>query len=853
MQPITLSELPIVAMTRSDRVLDLCLQKLQSPLHSSESKTNSQSDFKPAVLNNLFDMGNHQLRHEDFQSALNQHWRKHTVGYKLDCLTTITERYLQFQGDHFAVKHNLETQYQAIINAIHPSLLIAAGFNQLHQQQQLNYGALPTLLNNQCPLGFPPSDTTTTYADNHVHFGGVHGCEVLTRLLFLDVNSNSFKNIKLPRVPEFTLINNQHYSPQKLVSLYRLLFNAFSEHVFNQRHSLQPHSQQPSSLQEVANLSKDIQKVLLTNHMTANKNLAYNFNKTNKKPQSDNQLALHTMVNGFIDGQHHLALIPLISALLNQVNQPQNQQIYLISLALIQLINILRSYVVMSGVGLSQFVEFFDSSVRKYQRSESDQEAVNWLINNNNIVSIKRGPIKDIEQLKPMATSVIDNNQQLHQHSALSSDDLLKHYDICLHFSRAKNTKDNEKQKQHHAIKQGQELYQTLCSQKRQTLYLSTKQKLQSQPQAKLFLQQTVRGFDVAGNENHHRIEVFAPILRYLREKPIQYQNEKGQIELNRRRYLSIHAGEDYNHLISGLRHIDETITYCNMEQSDRIGHALALGVYPKHWAKRQQQTYVSIEEDLWNIVWLLHHSKKLAVKYQPALKVIPLFEMQLQQLQSQYFTQTFEFGLLFAYWQNRANAKLPHSQQSPHLPDHKYWIQSATTIEQQQQFTIIDNQLKKLPTTTIEIILDDPTGHHQHKSNGNTRHLCDNELDFYQLLQDVLMTDYDQRGITIEACPSSNISLGRFEHYHQHPIFRWFPPDEKMFETHHLDPFKIRNKGEVSVCVNTDDPGIFPTNIEQEYRLLKDAAQKHYGCSSQTVYIWLERLRKNALRVFNH
>jgi adenosine deaminase len=110
---------------------------------------------------------------------------------------------------------------------------------------------------------------------------------------------------------------------------------------------------------------------------------------------------------------------------------------------------------------------------------------------------------------------------------------------------------------------------------------------------------------------------------------------------------------------------------------------------------------------------------------------------------------------------------------------------------------------------------------------------------------------EYNYKGIVLEACPSSNISLGRFEHYHQHPIFRWYPPDESLFESHNLDRFGLRKKGEVAVCINTDDPGIFPTKIEQEYQLLRNACKQHFGLSSQVTDFWVERLRKLSLKAF--
>ena len=38
-------------------------------------------------------------------------------------------------------------------------------------------------------------------------------------------------------------------------------------------------------------------------------------------------------------------------------------------------------------------------------------------------------------------------------------------------------------------------------------------------------------------------------------------------------------------------------------------------------------------------------------------------------------------------------------------------------------------------------------------------------------------MTQYDRLGITIEACPSSNVHISRIVDCMEHPCLRWHPP----------------------------------------------------------------------------
>lgn len=54
---------------------------------------------------------------------------------------------------------------------------------------------------------------------------------------------------------------------------------------------------------------------------------------------------------------------------------------------------------------------------------------------------------------------------------------------------------------------------------------------------------------------------------------------------------------------------------------------------------------------------------------------------------------------------------------------------------------------------------------------------------------------------IIFEACPTSNIYIGRFEYYHEHPIYRWNPPIESWLnEGERFNKFGLR-RGAISVC----------------------------------------------------
>lgn len=128
-------------------------------------------------------------------------------------------------------------------------------------------------------------------------------------------------------------------------------------------------------------------------------------------------------------------------------------------------------------------------------------------------------------------------------------------------------------------------------------------------------------------------------------------------------------------------------------------------------------------------------------------------------------------------------------------------------------------------------------------------------ELSLLSAIQDYLITEYDRRQIVIEASPSSNIYIGRFDDYHKHPVFRWFPVDrDKLQPGAEYNRYGLRN-GPIRVCVNTDDAGLFPTTIENEHRLLKEAAISHHGVCHEVAEAWVDRLRDIGVDAFtrNH
>ncbi len=116
-------------------------------------------------------------------------------------------------------------------------------------------------------------------------------------------------------------------------------------------------------------------------------------------------------------------------------------------------------------------------------------------------------------------------------------------------------------------------------------------------------LLKNIRGLDVAGHESSGPLwSVSAPLQQVREASQEACLNYPGIKPLK----ITIHAGEDFTHLLSGLRSIHEPFLWEIMNRGDRIGHAMALGWDPHEWCSRYPLIYQPRLERMFDIAWML-------------------------------------------------------------------------------------------------------------------------------------------------------------------------------------------------------------------------------------------------------
>jgi len=337
---------------------------------------------------------------------------------------------------------------------------------------------------------------------------------------------------------------------------------------------------------------------------------------------------------------------------------------------------------------------------------------------------------------------------------------------------------------------------------------------------------QLVRGLDVCTDELGVPNWVLWPLLRYVRRVA-----DEGSAAARQLRGLTLptlrltaHAGEDFVHLLTGLRNVDEVINRFQFREGDRIGHGLALGLEPEDWARRAGRVAIAREERLLDLVWewswygreggypgrgrqqfLEHEICQLSdqifrdIPIPNRARVTPYdLEMLVEDLYNPERLQ--QVG--FPNGQLISEADFESSESPPRLVFLYHYLRNRTVFQRGREIVWVE------PISEIESLVN---------------------------LQVGLRHKLGSQGITVEVNPTSNLLIGDLGDLTKHPLWRLHPP---------------RNDGDappVSICIGSDDPLTFASAIRQEYQCLSDAMALSEFSDEETRQ-WLDRARASGL-----
>jgi len=276
-------------------------------------------------------------------------------------------------------------------------------------------------------------------------------------------------------------------------------------------------------------------------------------------------------------------------------------------------------------------------------------------------------------------------------------------------------------------------------------------------------LLQHLVGIDAAASEFDTPPEVFAPVFRYLRDNGFTQ--------------FTFHAGEDFFHILSGLRAIYEAIDFLELKRCDRIGHATACGVSVGVWHENMgSRMYIRKGEHLDNLIFAYHLISSSFYQCEQARKKMPELLEKINEYSYAIYGHYHAPHVLKDAWLMRKE-------------DPSQYLYKKTIDEKINLFLRYHN--RNIAEKCNEIITIDT-------------YEVFGEEELHEMQLAILKKMHDEE-IVIETLPTSNVIIGHhhsFKTYHLYNWYRWGK------EGYPIPP----------IVVGTDDTGIFATSIYNEY-----------------------------------
>lgn len=324
-------------------------------------------------------------------------------------------------------------------------------------------------------------------------------------------------------------------------------------------------------------------------------------------------------------------------------------------------------------------------------------------------------------------------------------------------------------------------------------------------------------GIDAASSEFDTPPEVFAPIYHYLRKRGFKH--------------FTYHAGEDFIHIVSGLRAIFEAILFLGLERGDRIGHCVASGSDANFWLRNiDRNIYIKQGEYLSDCIFAFYLITQDSEPIKELHYLIPRLLLRINEISEVIYKESHTIANLVKAWtwrkycpkiiqklNNQDCLKIPISQDEEEILTIK---QEWDTLPQKVRDIIVHYNSQKDSEEYDKIISIDPT------------EIFDAEV--ITMLQKRVLRYMHQKEIIIETLPTSNLRIGFYQDFSTSHIWNWLK-------------WKSEGSPIPPIVIGTDDAGIFATNIYNEYACLYCYLVQRKGLCHKDAMALLREFNENA------
>jgi hypothetical protein len=341
----------------------------------------------------------------------------------------------------------------------------------------------------------------------------------------------------------------------------------------------------------------------------------------------------------------------------------------------------------------------------------------------------------------------------------------------------------------------------------------------------------TVRGFDLCTDEAGVPVWVMAPLIRWVRDagrQAVIHLKSRGEFTIPPPR-ISVHAGEDFVHLLSGLRRLDDSVTHLCLEEGDRLGHALALGVDPHIWSDRAGRVVLTSEERLFDLIWEWGCYARQGIGV--ASERLAYVRTEMVRLARFIFGRSYAPEDLMDFVDCLHKEKELRAEGFPDNPTLR-----ANNLRRQKEQEKGEDEIETQGHRLLRAYLGDEKIWRRGRvpETVDLRNVKHEQAALNQL-QAGLRRKVGRLCLTIEVNPSSNLLIGDLGNFVGHPLWRLKP----IIPADDVPP--------LAICIGSDDPLTFATTLPHEYQLLFDALIL-MGNSHEVAMRWLDAAREAGL-----
>lgn len=327
-------------------------------------------------------------------------------------------------------------------------------------------------------------------------------------------------------------------------------------------------------------------------------------------------------------------------------------------------------------------------------------------------------------------------------------------------------------------------------------------------------------GLDAASLENATPIWVFTKAYQEARDSSIEKVGY-GADSIQSLRF-TFHAGEDFRHMLSGLRRVDEAVTYLKFHAGDRIGHGTVLGIVSEQWQRYNPFVVLPRSEALDNYIWAYYMLSQDTVECSSTL--IAYLEGKVYELAKGIYgrAQNIPLQVLIEGYLKMFDMECGNYHKCLEAEDvgfcEEVRADACSKILWNGEKIALARHCKKF-LTEMECPI-----HYE---------VTRQDIQITKMLQKILRQKLGWKGIVVEMNPSSNVAIGEVDKITEHQIYKLNKPG---------------GEDNVMVCINSDDPMVFHTNVSNElayiyYGLL------YNGVSRESALRWMDGIRECGIK----